>query len=128
MNPRGTILVVDDEPFVLQLLARVLEAQGYSILQAGTVELAFDIVHAHDGIISLLIIDHVFLKTTGRQITRRILQMRPSMKVLYVSCEHRRFLIDDGSLFPADAFLKKPFLPDVLIAKVQGLLDTAQKE
>jgi two-component system cell cycle sensor histidine kinase/response regulator CckA len=92
-------------------------------LQADTVELAFDIGDTQDGNIDVLIADHFFLNTTGRQIAERILQTRPSMKVLYISGEHREVLIDEGSLSPADAFLKKPFLPNVLIAKVRELLD-----
>src|ERR1041385_1438275 len=92
MYLKETILVVDDEPLVLQLLALVLKAQDYSILQADTVELAFDFGDTYNGIIDLLITDHFFLNTTGRQVATRILQMRPSMKVLYISGEHREAL------------------------------------
>ena len=120
--------MIDDEPLVLQLLALVLKAQGYIILQANTVELALDIGDTHDGNIELLIADHYFLNTTGRQIAECILRTRPSMKVLYISGEHREVLIDEGSLSPTDAFLKKPFLLNVLIAKVRELLDTKAAE
>jgi two-component system cell cycle sensor histidine kinase/response regulator CckA len=124
MNFKEAILVVEDEPLVLQFLARVLNVHGYIVLQADTVDLAFDIAHTYDGIIGLLITDHHFLNTTGRHIAKRILHTRPDTKVLYISGDPREVLIDESSLSPSDAFLKKPFLPNILIAAVRDLLDS----
>ncbi|MBI4563992.1 MAG: response regulator [Planctomycetes bacterium] len=80
-----TILVVEDEAAVRKLIQRVLEKEGYTVLEAGDVDEAVAHCERYRGDIHLLLTDMVLPKMDGRKLAERILSLRPSLKVAYMS-------------------------------------------
>ena len=92
--------------------------KGYTVLEAATGEEAISVAQSYSGCIDLLITDHLFRKTTGREIAERIKRTRPDMKVLHMS-GHFLETLQDAGLTPGAAFLQKPF-------SVQSLADSVR--
>jgi two-component system cell cycle sensor histidine kinase/response regulator CckA len=115
-----TILVVDDEPAMLKVAARILRKGGYVALQAGTVEEALMLASAHD--IKLLLTDSVMPHMSGRALAERAAELRPGLRVLHMSG------YTAGVLSPRDirngevAFVEKPFTAEALLRKVRAVL------
>jgi DNA-binding NtrC family response regulator len=101
----------------------VLEGDGYAVLRASSAEEAHAICAAHGGPIQLMVTDAALRSLTGKQLARRIAEIRPEMKVLYVSGYSRAELIAKGELDQDMPFIQKPFTGDVLAKAVRRLLD-----
>ena len=107
VNPLPTVLVVDDEASMRTLQRRVLEAAGYSVLEAangaeGIARLA------GDGRLDLIVADLEMPVLRGDEMVRRIRLARPDLPVLYVT-GHIDRLMDARALWEREAFLEKPF-------------------
>jgi PAS domain S-box-containing protein len=118
-----TILLVEDDEGVRETVARVLQAAGYRVLEAGDPEQALRVLAEHRAPLHLLLTDVVLPRMSGRVLAERIHALRPETRVLYVSgytddvmAEHR--MLDRGL-----ALLRKPFSPSVLAAKVRQVID-----
>jgi two-component system cell cycle sensor histidine kinase/response regulator CckA len=118
-----TVLLVEDEDGVRKLARRILERQGYEVLEAsGGVE-ALDLAEKHQEPIHLLLTDVVMPKMGGRQLSERLVERRPGTRVLFMSG------YTDDQLLPHDragadvAFLPKPFDSKGLAAAVRAVLD-----
>jgi PAS domain S-box-containing protein len=118
-----TILVVEDEPAVLALSRRALEAQGYVVLAASDPSAAMRLVELHGGTIHLLLTDVVMPGLSGRVLADRLAARRPGIRVLYMSGYPGDAVVQHGELPPGSAFLQKPFSPDALARKVRDVLD-----
>jgi CheY-like chemotaxis protein len=118
-----TVLVVEDEPAVLTLSRRALEAQGYVVLAASDPAAALRIVERHGGTIHLLVTDVVMPGQSGRELADRLAAQRPGIRVLYMSGYPGDAVVQHGSLPSGSAFLQKPFSPDGLARKVRDVLD-----
>ena len=118
-----TILVVEDEPAVLTLSRRALEAQGYVVLAASDGAAALRLVERHGGIIQLLVTDVVMPGLSGRDLADQLVARRPGIRVLYMSGYPGDAVVQHGELPAGSAFLPKPFSPDGLARKVRDLLD-----
>ncbi len=118
-----TILVVEDEPAVLALSRRALEAQGYVVLAASDPSAALRLVELHGGTIHLLLTDVVMPGLSGRVLADRLAARRPGIRVLYMSGYPGDAVVQHGELPPGSAFLQKPFAPDALARKVRDVLD-----
>jgi CheY-like chemotaxis protein len=79
-----TILVVDDEDLILELVCDILKRQGYIVLAASRPSRAIEIAVEHDGIIDLLITDIIMPEMNGQEVAIKISQIRPATKVLSV--------------------------------------------
>jgi PAS domain S-box-containing protein len=119
--PRGaTILVVDDEPSVLQLMASILGSHGHAVIEAPSAAAGLLAADRHDGEIDLLITDVVMPGMTGPQLATEIRRRRPSIAVLLVSgYSEATIALDDPT---RDDLLEKPFTPDDLVARVDALI------
>lgn len=106
-----------------RLARRVLEAQGYTVLEAANAEEAYALAECHPGQIRLLLTDMVMTGDSGRDLARRILASWPQTRVLYVSGYAEASPDGIGALEPGAAFLQKPFTPDALVRKVREVLD-----
>jgi hypothetical protein len=125
-----TILVVEDEEIVLKLACDTLEALGYSALCASHPEAALRLANEHEGTIDLLLTDVVLPQMDGPSLFKRVADVRPGIKVLYVSGYAGDSIVHHGVLNPGVHFLPKPFTLDGLAAKVREALDdqtTAQE-
>ncbi len=118
-----TVLVVEDEPAVLTLSRRALEAQGYVVLAASDADAALRVVERHGGMIHLLLTDVVMPGLSGRELADRLSAQRPGIRVLYMSGYPGDAVVQHGTLPLGSAFLQKPFSPDGLARKVRDVLD-----
>jgi CheY-like chemotaxis protein len=123
--PRGseTILLVEDEPAVRVLAARVLRAQGYIVLEAENGDEALSIAQQRGrAIMHLLLTDVVMPRMSGKMLAERMTALLPDLKVLFTSGYANDTIISQGSQ-PGIAFLQKPFTPATLARKVRDVLD-----
>ena len=118
-----TVLVVEDEPAVLALSRRALEAQGYVVLAASDAAAALRVVERHGGTIHLLVTDVVMPGMSGRELADRLAAQRRGIRVLYMSGYPGDAVVQHGTLPSGSAFLQKPFSPDGLARKVRDVLD-----
>jgi PAS domain S-box-containing protein len=123
-----TVLVVDDEPEVLDLATEILRRVGYSVLEAPNGAAALEVAARHPGEIHLLVTDMVMPGMSGRDLAERMRALRASLRVLYISG-----YVQDASARAAlaserSAFVAKPFTPELLIDRVRELLATAEAE
>ena len=119
-----TILLVEDDPEVRELVRTMLASQGFTVLvaeQPGDVD---SLCQEHSGTIDLLLTDMVLPKASGREIARRVSLLRPGIKILYMSGYSddellHRHGFDDTSAFFAEAVFSK--YPRVQSARGPGL-------
>jgi len=123
MSPDGaTILVVDDEPVVLDTVRDGLVAHEYQVLRAANGDEAIQIARAHQGTIALALIDVVMPGTSGPEVAQRLHESRPDLKVLFMSGFSSEVVVVHG-LTAGDPLLVKPFSLDTLGRKVHEILD-----
>jgi PAS domain S-box-containing protein len=118
-----TVLLAEDDPLLLPLARDVLKRLGYTVLEARTPADAVAVAQAHGGVIHLLISDVVMPGESGLQLARRLLEVRPNLRVLYISGYSDEAVVRHGLLDPGTTFLQKPFTPAALARKVRELLD-----
>ena len=123
--PRGdeTILVVEDEETVRKLAIRLLEGQGYKVLEAPDGGKALLLCEKFKERIHLLLTDVVMPGMSGRKLAERLKQIHPEMKVLYMSGYTDNAILHHGILEPGINFIQKPFTLDGLARKVREALD-----
>jgi PAS domain S-box-containing protein len=119
-----TILLVEDDPGVRELVCAMLTAKGYTVLAAERPSDVESICEKHSGSIHLLLTDMVLPGASGREIAKRVGALRPGVRVLYMSGYTDDALIRDPSLDESFAFLQKPFSQGSLAAKVREVLDS----
>ena len=117
-----TILVVEDEPGVRELVRRVLERYGYRVLLAATPREAIALAERHAGAIHLLVSDVVLPEMSGRSVASQIVASRPEIRVIYMSGYTDNAIVHHGVLDPDTPFLQKPFTPEALARKVRAVL------
>jgi len=120
----GTVLLVEDEEAVRRLTHAVLRRNGYKVLVAGDGEEVLRTLQQHQGPIHLLLTDVVLPRLGGRDVALQVSQLRPEIKVLFMSGYSDRAFVENGTLEPGMAFLPKPFTPEELLRKVREVLET----
>jgi len=120
---RETVLVVEDEPSLLELSKLMLEEQGYRVLAAGTPGEAISLADAHDGYIHLLMTDVVMPEMNGRELASRMLSVYPHIRCLFTSGYTTNVIAYRGVLDEGVNFIQKPFSRRDLTAKVREVLD-----
>ncbi|MGQ9552557.1 MAG: PAS domain S-box protein [Anaerolineae bacterium] len=118
-----TVLVVEDEPTVRRVAARILREQGYTVLEAANAHEALRLSQEHAGPIHLLLTDVVMPQMGGRELAARLKAVRPETLVLYVSGYTNNAIVHHGVLDEGTAFLQKPFTATALVRRVRDLLD-----
>jgi two-component system cell cycle sensor histidine kinase/response regulator CckA len=119
-----TVLLVEDEPALRQLAARVLTSSGYTVLHAGHPHDALTLMAQHTGQIQLLLTDVVMPEMGGRALASRVQAEHPETRVLYMSGYSGGAFLHDGVLETGTSFLQKPFTPTTLAQKVREVLDS----
>ena len=123
MSPGGaTLLVVDDEPVVLETVRDCLTAHGYQVLTAAGGEEAVQVAQAHQGAIALALVDVVMPGMSGPEVAQRLHGSRPDLKILFMSGFSTEVVVVHG-LHTGDPLLVKPFSLDTLGRKVHEILD-----
>jgi len=118
-----TVLVVEDAASVRMVTRQVLERYGYAVLEAPNGDTALRLAAKHHGPIHLLLTDVVMPGLSGRQLAEQLAQLRPDMKVLYVSGYGDSAVVHHGILAAGVAYLQKPFTPESLARRVRDALD-----
>jgi CheY-like chemotaxis protein len=117
-----TILLVDDEEGVRKLCSAVLEANGYSVLEAGDAQSALASYDKNGHKVDLLLTDVVMRQMNGFELGQALQERTPQLKILYMSGYRDQAVRGNGQQVPV-TFLNKPFTPDALLARVREVLD-----
>lgn len=118
-----TILLVEDEDIVRDLVRKMLEQAGYEILVASDGRQALALSKEHEASIDLLLTDVIMPGMNGRELAERLWFSRPEMKVLYMSGYTDSRVFDPEMLDTGSAFLHKPFTMTDLTGKVREVMD-----
>ncbi len=129
-TPRGseTILLVEDEPQIREVLARGLAAQGYRILVAGNGAEGLEVARQNAGPIHLLLTDVVMPLLNGRDLAAKLATERPETAVLFMSGYAEESIVHGGVVEKGRDFLCKPFTVAELAGRVRQALDDARGE
>ena len=119
-----TVLLVEDEESVRELVRLTLVARGYKVLEAENGEKGLEIAETHHDHIDILITDVVMPGIGGRELARNLLSLRPGISVLYLSGYTEDAVITHATMGPNTAFLQKPFTLQNLAKKVREVLRT----
>lgn len=125
--PRGreTILVVEDERPVRELVGDVLRLQGYRVLTAEDGLAALRAADSHAGHIDLVVVDIVIPGMHVKELVDRLTTARPGLKILYISGFTGELVGQHGLVRLETNFLQKPFTVDGLARKVREVLGAA---
>jgi two-component system cell cycle sensor histidine kinase/response regulator CckA len=128
-NPTGdramTVLVVDDNEGVRNVMNSYLEACGYSVLAAADGPRALALAGEFGAPIDVLVTDVVMPKMNGLQLAEKLTQLRPGLKTIFVSGYPGDVLSDRGPQLESARFLQKPFLHSDLAREIEQLFGTA---
>ena len=111
-----TILVVDDQPAVLEVVSRILRHNGYHTLEAGSYEQALSLLSTHDP--DLLLTDSVLAEMPEQTLADRAREIKPGMRILRMSGAHVTAFGPEGG-----QVISKPFTAKDLVEKVRAILD-----
>ena len=119
-----TILLVEDEDVVRGLARKILEGAGYRVLEASRGQEAVRLGLERSEPIDLLLTDVVMPETSGKEVADRLSEMRPGLKVLFMSGYTDQAIVHHGVLDSNVEFIQKPFTPGGLVKKVREVLDS----
>ena len=120
---RETILLVEDEPAILEMTAMILTELGYNVLKAVTASDAIRMAREHGGEIDLLLSDVIMPEMNGRDLANNLHFSYPEMKRLFMSGYTADIISSHGVLYGGIHFIQKPFQLSVLAAKLREVLD-----
>jgi PAS domain S-box-containing protein len=118
-----TVLLVEDEDQVRALARNILRRAGYKVLEAANGGEALLIAEQHDGPLDVMITDVVMPRMGGHRLALRLQELRPTMKVLYMSGYTDDTMLQHGIKLGELAFLAKPFTPMSLTRKLREVLE-----
>ncbi|WP_395607403.1 ATP-binding protein [Pseudomonas sp. B22129] len=122
-NAGETVLIVEDDPAVRVLVSAVLKELGYGFVEAGDANTAVPIIESEQRI-DLLISDVGLPGMNGRQLAEIGRQIRPGLKVLFITGYAEHAAVRGGFLDPGMQLITKPFTFDLLTAKVREMIRT----
>lgn len=117
-----TILVVDNEPTIRKVAARVLEREGFTVLEAADGLEAVVVADGHRGPIDLLVTEMILQSLNGRLLYKRLTVARSALRALFMSGHGEHDLVRRGLIEAGGKFLEKPFTGSVLVAAVHNAL------
>jgi len=120
-----TVLLVEDEPAVRSIARRILERNGYTVLEAHDGRHALRVADQYKQPIQLLLTDMMMPELTGRDVWVSLAPRRSELRVLYMSGYTNDDIVRRGLLDADAAFLQKPFTAADLARAVRSTLDTA---
>jgi PAS domain S-box-containing protein len=123
-----TILLVEDEANLRYLARQYLEKQGYKVIEAADGAVAMQIAVAHEKTIHLLLTDVIMPGMNGRELAQRISEIRPNVKILYMSGYTENVIGHNGMLDAGVRLLQKPFNLRDLKSRVREVLDATPPE
>jgi len=119
---RETLLIVEDEPAIRNLVASALKNDGYQLLLATSAEEAFAIADGFDGTIDLLLTDAIMPGKSGIELANLMITKLPGLRVIIMS-GYTEETLTAGELSTPLALLQKPFTPRELRRRIRDVLD-----
>src|SRR3954469_10853241 len=119
---RPTVLVVDDEEDLRDIMRRMLERRGFSTLVAGDSGEAITACRNHPGEIDILVTDLGLPGVSGGELSRTATELRPEMRVVYISGLPKDIAVADGLIDGGALLVKKPFSTDSLVDALHAVL------
>jgi len=123
-----TILLVEDQDEVRQVAREILRRYGYHVIEASNAGEAWLTCERHPRTIHLLVTDVVMPQMSGRELAARLVQVRPELKVLYMSGYTENTVLHHGILDSGISYLQKPIVPELLARRVREVLDTPARK
>ncbi len=120
VSPRGPILIVDDDPSILQVGRRVLESLGYDVLLAEGGAAGLELFAQHHNEISLVILDMVMPEIDGPACFRRMREIAAEIPILLCTGADRKADIESLQRDGAAGWLRKPFLPGEMAGAISA--------
>src|SRR5512134_3074364 len=124
MSGTETLLIVENEAAIRNLLQMALRKSGYMVLAAESGREALDLLRDHRGSVDLLITDVMMPDMDGPELVRQMSQVRPETRTLFMSGYTDDALGDRGVLPSNVNFIQKPFSPKAIAQKVRDILDS----
>ena len=125
-QPGETILLVEDDPPTRSLISRMLQEQGYQLLEARNASAALRLADGHRGSIDLLVTEVVMPHMDGFTLGERLVESHPGTRVLLMSGKaDRSAAVSGGGQAATQPFLHTPFARDYLLQAVRAQLDVA---
>jgi two-component system cell cycle sensor histidine kinase/response regulator CckA len=118
-----TILIVEDDVDLRKLTKDILVLEGYHVLEPATPQDALGFARSMEIRIDLLLTDLVMPRMNGKEMAERILELRPDLRVIYMSGYAPESLMPEANLLSEVNFLEKPFSPAILLGKIRAALD-----
>ncbi len=118
-----TILLIEDEEMLRKLAKETLTLYGYQVLDAPNGESAVSLCKEHTESIDLVLTDVIMPGLSGREVAHQLLELRPQVRVLFMSGYTDDAIVHQGVLDEGANFIQKPFAPDALARKVREVLD-----
>jgi CheY-like chemotaxis protein len=119
---RPTVLVVDDEEDLRDIMRRMLERRGFDTLVAGDSESAIAACRDHEGVIDVLVTDLGLPGASGGELSRAATELRPSMKVVYISGLPKDIAVSKGLIGDDALLVKKPFTSELLVEALRVVI------
>jgi CheY-like chemotaxis protein len=118
-----TVLLVEDEPAIRRVTARMLAKLGYNVLTANTPGRAIGMARKHRREIHLLLTDVVMPEMNGYDLAQNLVPLFPNLRILYMSGYTSEVIAHHGVLDKGVCFIQKPFVISDLARKVREALD-----
>ena len=118
-----TILLVEDETAILEMITEMIESQGYTVFAASRPEHAIRIAEKRESEIDLLITDVILPEMNGQDLAQKIRSFCPELKCLFMSGYTADVIGQHGVLDEEVAFIQKPFHTKSLLSKIREILD-----
>ncbi len=122
-----TVLLVEDEPAIMNMAGMMLEKLGYKVISTGSPGKALQLAERHTAGISLIITDVIMPEMNGRELAEQVQAIHPQIKTLFMSGYTADVIAHRGVLSEEANFLQKPFSTDSLAIKVREVLDRSLK-
>jgi len=120
---RETVLLVEDDEVVRRVVGKMLQRQGYQVLEVADGREALETSDTHPEPIHLILTDVVMPGMSGPELAVRVTQKYPEIKVLFMSGHTENTIVQHGVLEPGVDFIQKPFKYDDLMRRVREVLD-----
>ncbi len=121
-QPGETILLVEDQESLREVVREILVDLGYQVLAAGGGEAALALAREHRGQLHLLLSDVVMPEMSGSELAARLVALRPGLKVLFMSGYTSEVLGRHGAVGPAIQLIEKPFTRQALAQRMRQVL------
>jgi CheY-like chemotaxis protein len=117
-----TVLLVEDAPMIRRLAREIMLRAGYTVIEAGDAEEATQLA-ARQERIDVLLTDLIMPGPSGVELAEQLRNLRPRVRVLFMSGYSDNAIVRDGLLGESAAFLQKPFTPEELLRKLRHVID-----